>query len=308
MAKEIQKRPGSEHKALAIYGTANDITVAAKSEAARRKEILRFIASQLHEGTDFGIIKDADSGWTSPKKVLYKPGAEKICLLFKLRAEFKRDDETLSMIPSTIRDKESIFAYVCRLYNKETLVSEGRGICTAAEKKGKLNTAVKIGEKRAHLDAVLRLGFSDSFTQDFGDPESEVGDEKKQTVVDDRERIEAGRKTIRESFDRLKGKIKFSKDIEKGVKEMHKMDLPSIENLYTGLKKEIDDARAGVKVEKYDEELTEKRIKKACKSLGWDKLSFATYVSELYNNREWEKLNPAEKMSVRDKIEKEAGA
>lgn len=147
-----------------------------KNESDRRKLLKKFINSQLVEGVDYGTIKI--SGRES-KPCLFKPGSEKFCSLLQLRAEFIKDAETLSMIP----ESSSTIAYVCRLIHIPSgeSVSEGRGACSLSEKQNMVNTTIKIAEKRAQIDAVLRLGFSDSFTQDLDDMEKPV--ESKSTAL-----------------------------------------------------------------------------------------------------------------------------
>jgi len=50
------------------------------------------------------------------------------------------------------------------------LAGEGRGAADITEKQGSANTAIKIAEKRAKLDAVLATGgLSDFFSQDLED-------------------------------------------------------------------------------------------------------------------------------------------
>lgn len=89
-----------------------------------------------------------------------------------LRATFKRDDETWEMSGK----KPGLFCYICYLLDsKGNVVGEGRGSCDLSEKRS-ANEAIKLAEKRAQLDAVLRTGgLSDFFTQDLEDlPEAKV--------------------------------------------------------------------------------------------------------------------------------------
>lgn len=133
-------------------------------ETERRSTLRDFIAKHLIEGVDYGTIQ---IGGRSSKPCLFKPGAEKFCSLLQLRAEFVKDEETLSMMGET----KDVIAYLCRLIHAPTgsVIAEGRGACALKEKQGSVNTTVKIAEKRAQIDAVLRLGFSESFTQDLED-------------------------------------------------------------------------------------------------------------------------------------------
>lgn len=152
-------------------------------ETERRATLRAFIARHLVEGTDYGTIQ---MGGRSSKPCLFKPGAEKFCSLLQLRAEFAKDEATLSML----NDAKDVIAYTCRLIHVPTgnVVTEGRGACALKEKQGMVNTTLKIAEKRAQIDAVLRLGFSESFTQDLedmtGQEPGENEAEAKKTILD----------------------------------------------------------------------------------------------------------------------------
>jgi hypothetical protein len=136
-------------------------------EEERREIIREFIARNLKSGTDFGTI---NSNGRESKPSLFKPGAEKICLLFQLRPKFGADRATLEMAGNP----QGLFAYICRLVDHHNhVVGEGRGAAELGEREGwTVNNAIKIAEKRAHVDAVLRVvGLSEIFTQDLEDME-----------------------------------------------------------------------------------------------------------------------------------------
>jgi hypothetical protein len=165
-----------------------------QAEDTRRKVVQKFIQQNLTEGIDYGrihvVTRDKcakpwdckiDSHFSKP--CLFKPGAEKFCSLLQLRAEFIADKDTLEMIGTAAT---GLVAFRCLLsrVNQGDVISEGRGACSIAEKGGLVNTTVKIAEKRAQVDAVLRLGLSDSFTQDLEDVKelsSVVADNQSQT-------------------------------------------------------------------------------------------------------------------------------
>lgn len=132
----------------------------------QRREIIRdFIARNLRAGTDFGTIS---SGGRESKPSLFKPGAEKICQLFGWRPKFSPDLATLGMAGHP----PGLFVYLCRLIDGQGhVVGEGRGAAELTEREGwTVNNAIKICEKRAHVDAVLRVaGLSEIFTQDLED-------------------------------------------------------------------------------------------------------------------------------------------
>jgi hypothetical protein len=135
------------------------------AEEERREIIREFIARNLKSGTDYGTVQ---SGGRESKPSLFKPGAEKICLLFQLRPRFVGDRATLAMAGG----RPGVFAYICRLIDPTgRVVGEGRGAAELTERDGwTVNNAIKIAEKRAQVDAVLRVaGLSEIFTQDLED-------------------------------------------------------------------------------------------------------------------------------------------
>jgi len=138
-------------------------------EQAKRDLLKKYIANNLVEGIDYGVIEieSKRTGKTyKSKPTLFKAGSEKFVSLMHLRPVFKRDDETWEMTGK----KSGLFCYLCHLVNaKGEIVGEGRGSCDVTEKKS-ANEAIKLAEKRAQLDATLRTGgLSDFFTQDLED-------------------------------------------------------------------------------------------------------------------------------------------
>ena len=140
--------------------------------AKKLKEIrTKYIQSELVEGVDFGKIefKNKNTGQsTFSKPTLFKAGGEKFMVLFNLKATFIKDKETYNMAGKPT----GLFCYICRLVNVNgEIVGEGRGCANLNEKQGWIeNNAVKIAEKRAQIDAILRTGgLSDVFTQDIED-------------------------------------------------------------------------------------------------------------------------------------------
>lgn len=134
-------------------------------EATKRKLITQYISKHMTPGVDFGTIK---FGGKESKPSLFKPGSEKFLSLFKLTARFEKDTDTWEMAGS----EAGVFAFKCLLMSQsDKVVGEGRGVSKLTEKQGwTINNAVKIAEKRAQIDAVLRTGaLSDFFTQDLED-------------------------------------------------------------------------------------------------------------------------------------------
>lgn len=157
--------------------SASDLKRKLKNITEKTNVIEEFIKDNFKEGIDYAV---AFAG--ADKKTLTKAGSEKICLLFNVQPKFRKDEETLSMIG----DIKGVIAYVCELVDRKTgnVVAEGRGACSIEEKStydkynkvsvAKVNTSIKIAQKRAKVDAVLNMaGLSDRFTQDKGDDETE---------------------------------------------------------------------------------------------------------------------------------------
>lgn len=144
----------------------------------KERELMdKFITEQLKEGTDWDISFKA-----AKKPSLLKPGSEKVCLLLNLMPTFEVDHETLANMPDAIRSDNIV--YRCKLVHRETgqIVADGRGSCSIKEKQSNVNTAIKIAEKRAQVDATLRVAaLSDRFTQDMEPGEQPPGEEKPAT-------------------------------------------------------------------------------------------------------------------------------
>lgn len=140
------------------------------SAMTRISEFQRLVQARLRSGLDYGVIPGTS------KMTLLKPGAEKICMLLGLRSEFD--------IMDSARDFESgFFQYQvkCKLYWGDMLITEGMGTANTKETRYRGrdaytldNTVLKMGKKRALVDAALMVGsLSDIFTQDLEDFEPE---------------------------------------------------------------------------------------------------------------------------------------
>lgn len=168
--------------------TIAPITRADFAQLASQRSLLReFVAKQLARAVDFGVIPGCE------KPSLFKPGAEKLGIIFKL-------------VPTQILTKETVdiqnnyaqYSYRCELRHRETgqLIATCEGTCGSQEKKyrertvweysppdGKkiprkevtpvgdlLNTLMKMAQKRAYVGAmIVATGASDFFTQDLDD-------------------------------------------------------------------------------------------------------------------------------------------
>lgn len=164
------------------------------------KEAATVIREALEDGRDYGAIPGA-----GPKKVLLKPGAERLCVAFGLRpaydvVSYEADhDRAVSYHDRRRGDATSVglYRYVirCRLERDGAVVGEGIGSCSTMEQKyvsrprDSENTVLKMAKKRALVDAVLgTLSLSDRFTQDVGDDEDEA-EPARPRAVNDRDQL-----------------------------------------------------------------------------------------------------------------------
>lgn len=132
----------------------------------QRQILARYIQEQLKDGVDYYTlrIKGRDT-----KPTLSKAGSEKFLAIFKMTATFQQDQATWTMLGS----KEGVLCYTCTLLTRDgQVVGEGRGARTLAQDQGDINKAVKMAQKSAQIDAILRTGcLSDVFTQDINEPD-----------------------------------------------------------------------------------------------------------------------------------------
>ncbi len=126
-----------------------------------RQEFIKKVNAICVEGKDYHVIQG--------KKSLAKGGAEKIASIFKWTAKFDKDTEALEMLGQIV----GLVAFKCTLMNGH-FVGEGRGATTLAKNAGDVNKTLKMAQKSAFIDAVLRAsGLSDFFTQDLQDMDIE---------------------------------------------------------------------------------------------------------------------------------------
>ena len=136
----------------------------------QRHQLRKFIASQLNDGSDYGIVPG------TKKNSLYKPGAEKLANLFQLGSRIAKSEKTID-----IKDNFAMFATTIEVFHLKTgtAISQCEGITNSQESKYKsrpvcdiLNTLAKMAQKRAYVGAVIiAVGASDFFTQDMEDTE-----------------------------------------------------------------------------------------------------------------------------------------
>jgi hypothetical protein len=182
--RHIQKYEEAAPSDTIVSLTPEQLKTQLAIETEKRKLLVEYINEHLVEGVDYGkihVVKNCYDKYNCKiphhysKNVLFKPGGEKFCSLFRLRAEFRRDNETWEMMGKV----PGLVCLICTLQTANGLI--------AGEEKGNPNTAIKIAEKRAKLDAVLATGgLSDFFTQDLEDTngnEQEVINAQKRQIV-----------------------------------------------------------------------------------------------------------------------------
>ena len=125
---------------------------------AKRSYFISQVLPKLKENQDYFIIKG--------RKSLAKGGAEKLAGIYNFVAEFKQDIEATDMLKSV----PGLVAFVCNLTKNGQLVGQGRGSSTLAKNQGDPNKTIKMAQKSAYIDALIRTtGLSDLFTQDVED-------------------------------------------------------------------------------------------------------------------------------------------
>jgi len=166
------------------------------------------------------------------KKSLAKGGAEKLATIFNLTAEFQVDKETMELLK-----QDGLVAYVCNLKQGEMFRGQGRGSDTLARNKADANKTIKMAQKRAFVDAVIRTtGLSDIFTQDMGPddapelykPTAKTYPLKRDYPVKKAEPIDPRKSEIKKLCDEIDPLLKTADDYARFVKE--KTDLELVES------------------------------------------------------------------------------
>jgi len=157
-----------------------------------RKWLLAQMRSGVHYGTPPGCeVKLNDKGeiitwdgkvvrrdqWRA-KPSLYKAGAELLIDLLQMRDEYEVKYQQVQDIQSRKEGIKTVEAWLvkCVLRNRASgdILGEGNGVFAIGEKGMGANSAIKIAQKRAKVDAVINaLGLSDLFTQDIEEGEKQ---------------------------------------------------------------------------------------------------------------------------------------
>jgi len=158
--------------ATASLTATADLAASLDAWTEQRALITSFVQRHFKEGVDYYTLT---VGGKESKPSLSKAGSEKFLALFQLQATFRKDDETWEMLGRPA----GIICYRCTLHTRRgDVVGEGRGCCDAAKEKDP-NKAMKMAQKSAQIDAVLRTGaLSDVYTQDLEDMLETAGHHK----------------------------------------------------------------------------------------------------------------------------------
>ncbi len=139
----------------------NDYNIDAFIE--KRTEFIEKVNRIMVEGKDFHIIQG--------RKSMAKGGAEKIASIFGWTATFTKDQDAMEAFNGL--KEAGIICFICNLEKGGQQVGQGRGAAVLAKIGGDPNKTLKMAQKSAFIDAVIRAsGLSDFYTQDLEDMES----------------------------------------------------------------------------------------------------------------------------------------
>lgn len=125
---------------------------------AKRSYFVSKILPMLKEDSDYYLIKG--------RRSLSKGGAEKLCAIYNLTATFEKDRDAME----AFAEVRGFISFVCTLTRNGQVAGQGRGGDTLARNQNDANKTIKMAQKRAFVDAVIRsTGLSDIFTQDMED-------------------------------------------------------------------------------------------------------------------------------------------
>ena len=158
---------------------SNELTIYEATQAVATTKRMNYEVTSPLTGQTAELKRDVDFGVIPKTKqpTLYKAGAEKIAMAYGLMQTF-----TIESKVENISDKDALFYYLVRCDLKkvaqngqEYIFSTGYGSANTREKRNGFNgpfdaanSAVKMAEKRALVDAVLHVsGLSSMFSQDM---------------------------------------------------------------------------------------------------------------------------------------------
>lgn len=173
-AGEAQAAPSAlaDLRANAMSVPVQQMQAGLEEYAERRRAFRAWLLSQMTEGLQYGYPPGCAG--SSAKEIeykkrpsLYKAGAEFVCDLMNVRAEFT----TLSPIEN-IQKPDANLLIECRLYSRATgeLMGQALGGRTVGTKRMDFNASLKMAEKSSLVAAVLSTyALSDLFGQDLED-------------------------------------------------------------------------------------------------------------------------------------------
>lgn len=124
----------------------------------KRKEFIEKVNAIMVEGKDYHVIQG--------RKSMAKGGSEKIANIFGWTATFEKDQDAMEAF-SALKDA-GVICFVCNLWKAGVRVGQGRGAAALAKNGGDPNKTLKMAQKSAFVDAVIRAsGLSDFYTQDL---------------------------------------------------------------------------------------------------------------------------------------------
>lgn len=168
----------SEHENLPAVQPELGIEKAAMSpqDLKAQVELIQAVNNAvMEEGKHYGVVPGAK------KPSLFKPGAEKLALTFRLDPQYEITDKAMVHPDPDVKDDKGFVMYEirCTLYSIVTgvRIGSGAGACNSKENKYRTvpamnlqNTILKMAKKRALVDATLTAtAASDVFTQDLED-------------------------------------------------------------------------------------------------------------------------------------------
>ncbi|WP_062052393.1 hypothetical protein [Bacillus sp. JCM 19034] len=210
---ELQVR---DNQSISIIDTVDLDSI--QQTLTKISQLQALIQSTLKEGHDYGVIPGTN------KPTMYKPGAEKVQMLFGVTSEYE--------VTERIQDYEKgffAFTILCTISRNGTKITEGVGHCNTKETKyikqdpyTLANTCLKMAKKRAQVDATLTLAsLSEIFTQDIEDMKEYFQAENLETMTAEdaaKMKVTFGKhkgKTLKEIFKTNKGYLEWMLNAEK---------------------------------------------------------------------------------------------
>lgn len=143
-----------------------------------RKILMAWIVEQLSEDVDFGHIKGGSGQQVTRRKMLFRPGAEKICTLMQSRPVLSRDNDTWE----SLGKPTGVVCVKCEIVRNsdDKIIGMGSGACKLGEKASVSapHNCIAVAEKRAISNAVRRtFGLSDVFDDERDDGHEKRGEQ-----------------------------------------------------------------------------------------------------------------------------------